>query len=157
MTDTLTITLDDEQARAAFADLVNRATDMTGLMRQVSGHLADVAEEAFATHRAPDGSPWVDLSEHTKAQRSKRGAWPGQMLIDSGVLAASITTDYGRDFAQISSNVPYARIHHKGGRAGRGRKVTIPARPYLGVSPEAEKAIRDDMIAWVDLHRPAQS
>lgn len=131
MTDTFTITLDDEQARAAFADLVHRATDMTGLMRQVSGHLADVAKEAFATHSAPDGSPWVDLSEHTKAQRSKRGAWPGQMLIDSGVVAASITTDYGRDFAQIGSNVPYARIQHKGGRAGRGQ---IEATLLLGPS-----------------------
>ncbi len=33
MTDTLTIiiTLDDEQAQAAFAELVKRGTDMTGL------------------------------------------------------------------------------------------------------------------------------
>ncbi|MCK9488382.1 MAG: hypothetical protein M0Q42_03080 [Xanthomonadales bacterium] len=31
MTDTLTITLDDEQARAAFVALVNRASDLPGL------------------------------------------------------------------------------------------------------------------------------
>ena len=28
----------------------------------------------------------------------------------------------------------YAAIHHLGGQAGRGRKVTIPARPYLPIN-----------------------
>lgn len=151
MTDTITITLDDEQAQAAFAKLVKRGTDMTGLMRKVAGHLADVAEESFATERSPDGVPWVDLSDMTVALRTRRGHWPGQKLQLSGVLAASITTNYGNDFAEIGSNVPYARIHQKGGQAGRGHKVAIPARPFLGISPEATDAIRDDMIAWVNL------
>lgn len=160
MTDTITITLDDEQAQAAFAELVKRGTDMTGLMRRVGGHLADVAEESFASESAPDGTPWVDLSEHTKAMRARAGYWPVQKLQVSGLLAASVTpargaVEVGRDFAQIGSNVPYARIHQKGGQAGRGHRVAIPARPFLGISPEAADAIRDDMIAWVDLNRPA--
>jgi len=28
--------------------------------------------------------------------------------------------------------IPYARIHEFGGKAGRGNKVNIPARPYIG-------------------------
>ena len=37
----------------------------------------------------------------------------------------------------------YAAIHQFGGKAGRGRKVTIPARPYLGINAEdREEAIR---------------
>lgn len=149
MSDNITITLDDEQAQAAFAELARRGTDMTGLMRRVAGHLADVAEESFAGERSPDGAPWVDLAELTKASRASRGSWPGQKLQVSGELAVSITTEYGRDFALIGSNAPYARIHQKGGQAGRNLKVAIPARPYLGISPEAEEAIRDDMMAWV--------
>jgi phage virion morphogenesis protein len=34
----------------------------------------------------------------------------------------------------VGTNRVYAAIHQLGGQAGRGRKVTIPARPYLGVS-----------------------
>ena len=119
-------------------------------MRKAAGHLADVAEEAFATERSPDGVPWVDLSAHTMAARAKRGHWPGQKLQVIGTLAVSVTTDYGNGWASIGSNVPYARIHQKGGPAGRGHKVNIPARPYSGVSPEALEAIRNDMVAWVD-------
>jgi len=155
MTDTITISLDDEQAQAAFAELIRRGNDMTGLMRRAAGHLAAVAEESFATERAPDGAPWVDLSAITKALRTRRGAWPGKKLQDSGMLAASVFTRFGPTFAEIGSNVPYARIHQKGGNAGRGRKVAIPARPYLGVSPEALQAIRDDMLGWMDVNRPA--
>lgn len=157
MTDTITVTLDDEQAQAAFAALIKRGLDTTELMRKAAGHLADVAEEAFATERSPDGVPWVDLAELTRAARARRGHWPGQKLQVIGTLAASVTTDYGNGWASIGSNVPYARIHQKGGRAGRGRKVDIPARPYLGVSPEALDAIRNDMVAWVDLNRPIGS
>lgn len=157
MTDTIIITLDDEQAQAAFGELLRRAEDTTGLMRRVAGHLEDVAEESFATERSPSGVPWVDLSEVTKASRAKRGHWPGSKLQVRGMLALSATSDYGRDYAQIGSNMPYARIQHEGGQAGRGNKVTIPARPYLGISPEAADAIRDDMVAWVDLNKPAEA
>ena len=51
--------------------------------------------------------------------------------------------------------MPYARIQQQGGTAGRGRKVAIPARPFIGLSEEARAAIVDDMLAWVDVNRPA--
>ena len=61
MTETLTITLNDEQARAAFTDLVNRATDMTGLMRQVSGHLAERGQALGRSH-----SIWLVRASHRR-------------------------------------------------------------------------------------------
>ena len=48
-----------------------------------------------------------------------------------GQLASSVTTQYDDDSAVIGSNKDYARIHQLGGDAGRGKKVKIPARPYL--------------------------
>ena len=36
-----------------------------------------------------------------------------------------------------SQDVRYALIHELGGRAGPGRKVTIPARPYLRPAADA--------------------
>ena len=157
MTDTIKITLDDAETQAAFAELNRRSTDMTGLMRRITGHMADAAEDSFARQRSPDNVPWVDLSRFTKASRKKTGHWPGAKLQVSGLLAASVTAQtartWGRDFAQIGSNVPYARIHQLGGKAGRNHKVTIPARPFLGLSSEAKQAIKADTIAWLDLNR----
>lgn len=153
MTDRISITLEDSEAQAVFSELIRRGTDTTALMKKWAGHLADVAEESFATERSPDGVPWLELSKFTIAAREKRGHWPGQKLQVTGVLAASVTTHYGNGWAEIGSNVPYARIQQKGGKAGRGHKVTIPARPYLGLSDEARRGIEADTIAWLDIGR----
>lgn len=67
----------------------------------------------------------------------------GKTLVDSGELKKSIdhmTTDDG---VLIGSNKKYARIHQLGGKAGRGRKVTIPARPYLGFNDADREDVED--------------
>lgn len=158
MTDTINITVDDAAARAVFAELVRRGTDMQPLLRKAVGHLVDVAEEAFDTERSPDGVPWVDLAARTIKAREKRGHWPGKKLQVRGTLALSIgelakSAQYGPNYVEVGSNLPYARIHQKGGQAGRGGRTRIPARPFLGLSDEAREAIQADMIEWVDLNR----
>ena len=55
----------------------------------------------------------------------------------------------GAKTVKLGSNVEYARIHQKGGMAGRGRKVKIPARPYLGVSKEDWKEIEDTISDFI--------
>ncbi len=55
--------------------------------------------------------------------------------------AASITSRAGTDFARIGSNKKYAAIHHLGGQAGRGKKLTLPARPYLPISGKANSDV----------------
>ena len=49
-------------------------------------------------------------------------------------LTSSVTWDAsGRgQLLAIGSDREYARIHQQGGKAGRGRKVEIPQRRYLG-------------------------
>ena len=155
MTDAIKIIIDSQAAEASLAQLAERAADTTPLMRKIAGHLRDVAEESFATETAPDGTVWAKLSPLTVALRQRRGHWPGSILQVSGKLSASVTTDYGNGWAVIGSNRPYARIQHKGGQAGRGHKAHIPARPFLGVSDEAEEAIIDDVAAFFDLSAAA--
>ena len=52
----------------------------------------------------------------------------------------------------IGSNKEYAAIHQFGGMAGRGRKVEIPARPYLPLTtdgdlqPEAREEVLDTIL-----------
>ncbi len=80
---------------------------------------------------------WVDLAESTKEQRRKKGKWPGKKLqMSQGGLAASIAANISGDTLEIGTNKVYAAIQQKGGKAGRGKKVTIPARPYLVVQDE---------------------
>ena len=79
----------------------------------------------------PTGRPWTPLSPRTL--KRKRGE---RILVEHRTLQNSITYRAYSDRVIVGSNVVYAGIHQFGGFAGRGRKVKIPARPYLGVSQE---------------------
>ena len=76
------------------------------------------------------------MSEKTKNARRKTGHYPGQILQVSGQLAISITTHYDNESAIIGSNKVYAAIHQLGGLAGKNKKVSIPARPYLKLTDD---------------------
>jgi phage virion morphogenesis protein len=75
----------------------------------------------------------------SSAKRTGR-ARTGKVLIDTARLKNSITASLAgtgpSSVLRIGSNVIYARIHQLGGRAGRGHKSLIPARPYLVVQAE---------------------
>ena len=47
--------------------------------------------------------------------------------------------------ATVGTNEPYAAIHQFGGKAGRGRKVDIPARPFLALTPQDKADILEDI------------
>lgn len=51
-------------------------------------------------------------------------------------VSTSIHTFYDDDSAIIGSNLAYAAIHQLGGQAGKNKKVTIPARPYLKLTDD---------------------
>lgn len=82
---------------------------------------------------------WPALADSTIRQRIRRGNWPGQILVRKGVsggLLGSLSYDAAPRHVLISANKEYAAIHHFGGKAGRGRKTTIPARPYMMIQDE---------------------
>lgn len=147
MIDTIKVSLvNQEKVMRSLNRLIKRGFDPSEAMRDIAGILADVAEEAFEKETDPStGDKWPRLAEATIAQRLKRGFWPGKMLQVTGGLASSVTTDSGRDFALVGSNKEYAAIHQLGGKAGRGRKVKIPARPFLGLSDSAA----DEIVAVI--------
>lgn len=103
-------------------------------MKNIAGIFTSSTEENFKEQGRPD--KWTDLSEVTKAKRKKQKKWPGQILQVSGLLADSVSTQYDDDSAVIGSNLPYAAIHQKSGKAGKNKKVEIPARPYLKLTDD---------------------
>ena len=148
----VTIRYDDRDVVGALNRLLRAGADLTPAMRSIAGVLEEGAEEAFQSQQAPDGTPWASLSEHTKNRRAKKGKWPGQILQVTGDLAGGITSAYDASSAVAGTNLVYAPTHQFGaeegdfGSTGRGRPIPfgdIPARPFLGVSHEAELDILD--------------
>lgn len=105
-------------------------------------------------HRAPLMRSIAETMESAVLQNFDVGGRPkwlglkyrqGTPLVDTKNLMGSITSDYSNDMATVGTNEPYAAIHQFGGKAGRGRKVDIPARPFLALTPQDEADILEDV------------
>ncbi|MFV2030293.1 phage virion morphogenesis protein [Neisseria sp. S1] len=124
------ISLDEKQLHAGLSQLLKNATNTRPMMRAIATEMVSMTEDNFENENW-GGQKW----EGEDDGKSKRViAEGGKTLQLTGQLAASISTQVGNDFARIGSNKPYAAIHHLGGQAGRRKKVTIPARPYLPIN-----------------------
>ena len=118
------------------------------LLRQIGLVLRQTTQDRFNQGVDPAGKAWAPLLPAYAAV--KRGP---SILVGSGMsggLQGSITFDTGPDFVAVGSNRIYAAVHHFGAvikpvnaaalrfKLGSvwvtAKQVTIPARPYLGVS-----------------------
>lgn len=114
--------------------LAQATTHRTPLMRSIAGTMESAVLQNFDVGGRPK---WLGLKYRQ-----------GTPLVDTENLMGSITSDYTNDTAVVGTNEPYAAIHQFGGKAGRGRKITIPARPFLKLTPEDESDIMEDIQAY---------
>ena len=126
----ITITIDDKDLRQALARLA--ALDLRPAWKNVGLHLVQSTHDRFEAGRAPDGSPWKPLSPRTLVR--KKGSGILRELAMQGGLMGSITYAVGDKELAVGTNKVYGRIHQLGGKTGKGGRVTMPARPYLGIS-----------------------
>ena len=72
----------------------------------------------------------ISPSEEPRYLQNKRILW------EHGDLEGSIHSQATKDSVVIGTggHILYDAIHQLGGKAGRGHKVTIPAREYLGMN-----------------------
>ena len=132
----ISIEVNDTVIKGILARLQQRVGNLRPVLGSVATELLSITEGAFQQETDPaTGDRWPDLAPSTKRQRAKIGKWPGRILqMSAAGLSASIQPDVGDDYAQVGTNKVYAAIHQFGGKAGRNRETTIPARPYLGLS-----------------------
>lgn len=158
----LTLEIRDQQALAGLAKLRAGLHGRTGLLNNLGETLVESTKQRIRDGGpAPDGTPWKPLQPLTLElkQNKDRG-----ILWDSGMLKDTLAFDLeGDEAVAIGSMMVYARIHQEGGTIkpkvgrkalnvpGRGprRSVTIPARPYLGVSGADRLVIEKKVVAWL--------
>jgi len=151
---TFTVEVNTGQSGRRLDEIIAILSDMSPVMRAVAYDLKDETEQNFQAQGRPHWVPLAAATVKARQKKGKSGASVLQILQDSGIMAASLSTDHGQDFAQISSNVPYAAMHQFGGKIGRGSKVSIPARPWFPfvgmpesaqLQPEAEQTVLDTL------------
>ncbi len=141
----LTVRVEDQAAIVALKRLIGVVSDRKPVMREIASALEASTTERFYDERDPDGAQWIP------SERRRQGS-PRPTLTLSSMLRDSITHRATADEAIVGTNKIYAATHQfgatirpkkPGGRlafaAADGafvlaREVTIPARPFLGIS-----------------------
>lgn len=133
----LTVDIRSAEVEQLFQNLRARATNLRSVNRGIAEELRFETEQQFGKQGDPS---WKPLATSTIARRRKAGTWPGRILQVEGRLASSVQATWDDRSARLTSNLPYAAIQQLGGRAGRNRSATIPARPYLPFTGTDEDA-----------------
>lgn len=150
----------DRAVRRSLEDAQRRARDMTPVYRDWGHRMLNSVSQNFRVGGRPDR--WAPLAQATilgrlggkrKAMKRKGGmrapaarkAAGFKTLVRSARLKNSISYRLISNGIEVGTNVVYAAIHQYGGKAGRGRSVTIPARPYLVVQDEDLRVMADAM------------
>ncbi len=105
----------------------------TPLLRRIANTMQNTIEESFDKQTSPFGEKWKPNSP--KTLQKKRG---NKILIQSGLLSQSFTQKVTGNSAQVGTNKSYAAIHQFGGKAGRNKRVTIPARTFMPIKSNGE-------------------
>lgn len=122
-----------EELQGKLERLSKALENKTPLLRRIANTMQNTIEESFDNQASPFGEKWKDNAPSTK--RKKRG---NKILIKSGLLSQSFTQKITNNSAQIGTNKQYAAIHQFGGKAGRNKRVTIPARPFMPIKSNGE-------------------
>lgn len=101
------------QGQQLLNQVVSKLGDATPVMREIAGMLETTTQLNFRNQGRPS---WLPLADSTRKQRLRRNKGSSVLMIlqDSGMLANSITPNYGPDYAEIGTNVPYAAAQHLG-------------------------------------------
>ena len=154
---TITVTLDTEDLRARLGRLRAFGVDTTPLMRDIGEGIRATTQERFHTATDPEGQPWKPWSPAYAAVTKSSG-----LLRDKGMrggLMGSITYEAEARSVRVGSNKVYAGVQqfgatirpvnaralrfHLGERVVFAKKVTIPARRYLGFGAAEREVVGD--------------
>ncbi len=116
--------------------------------------------QRFRDEESPEGTPWAKRKIFAKSKRKRSF----RTLYGTGTLFRSIKYVVHKTYTLLFSNLPYAGVHQKGGtwsvtkkqsvwmwanlfgKQGapwRFKKITMPARPFLGFSGENIDKLED--------------
>ena len=146
------VSIDTREIRG-LAEILSKAKlsagDRQELLRQIGVEMESQTQERFDTQEDPEGNPWKLLAQKTAEYYTEK--FPGAtLLVREGGLRDSVESQVQDSWSVlVGATKEYAAIHQFGGDItpksakalfvpgyGLLQKVTIPARPYLGVSSQ---------------------
>jgi phage virion morphogenesis protein len=133
------VSIQDNGIREMLERLQGRMGNLSPVMRDIGEIVRRSVERNFEAQGRP--GKWLP------SQRALKTG--GQTLSLTGRLRRSFSVKGAGSRVTVGTNVVYAAIQQMGGKAGRGRKVTVPARPFLMVQGEDWTEIRRQVADYL--------
>ena len=143
------------------------SADRGRLLQSIGVEMEAQTQERFDTRKSPDGNSLKALAEKTRVDYLSKKWGKRSILVGEGMLRASIMSEVqgGAWSTLVGATMEYAAVHQFGAEIkpkaakalfvpgyGMLQRVTIPARPYLGVSADDAKAIEEATAAFLAGH-----
>ena len=144
-----------------FAALRKLGHEPHGMLRAIGSALVETTQQRFEHGRDPEGMPWKPWSRAYAAVTTSNGILRGRG--GAGGLMPSVTYKADAMSVRVGSAKIYAGVHqfgatilpkkgkslvfHLGKRVVFAKRVTIPARPYLGIGPADRAAVHEIVLA----------
>jgi len=151
-----TITVQDQEVQDKLKELSARVKNMRPVLQTIGEGIVERTKRRFETSTDPAGVKWESYAPLSKVTlRLLTGRLSGQKskvkkdgslnasgqrafankkpLISAGALRRQFTIGVANGTLTVSNTMQYAAIQQFGGKAGKNRKVTIPARPFLPI------------------------
>jgi len=153
-----------DAVRKTLAEAVLDSGGRQRLLQSIGVEMETQTKERFDTQRSPEGDSWKALAQRTKDYYRSNGKGHRGILVGEGLLRDSITSEVQQAgwSVLVGATMEYAAAHQFGAAItpktakalavpgyGMLKKVTIPARPYLGVSPNDAREIASIAAAFL--------
>jgi phage virion morphogenesis protein len=146
------IEFQSENAQDALSRLADGLKDGS-LVEGVGAEVVKFSRNRILSRRntAPDGTRWQDLTMATLLRKKKKGLGHQGTLMESGELWRTLKAiNPTQGSVDIGTSSLYGLIHQKGGKTGKDHKVTLPARPYIGLDQQEAAQLMAWVHEWVE-------
>ena len=153
------VKFDGTAATASLRGLLAGIENPAPLLAQLGEYTLRTTRDRFKTQTGPDGTAWAALQPWYKKEKSQN---KNRVLTLRGFLRGQLVSQVvGGKSVEVGSNLVYAAVHQFGDAikpksakllAFRGhvaKSVTIPARPYLGLSDADQNELVERTLDWL--------
>lgn len=131
------VRVDYREVQNAIGDIRKKLDNPRPLMQEIGDIIAEDIKNMISTRKTgPTDQPWAPWADSTRKARERKGNAALGLLVDSGTLLRSITSQVigSHHTVQIGTNVHYAEYLNNG-------TPKMPARPFIGISKRAQEGI----------------
>ena len=168
----VSLKVDDSAVLGALSRLIAAGGNVQGVLKDIGERLVPSTKARFVSQTSPDGVPWKPVNPDYAKEKEEQG-FGSSILTRGRDLRDGIHSQVDASSVEVGSNKIYARIHQLGGtikpkadrKTENGRpaalvfsiggrivkraSVTIPARPFLGLSADDREEIEAIIETWL--------